>query len=168
MIYLSIDMFCPFCHSNQIIVTNSRPTSKNTQIWRRRKCLKCGEVFTTREKIDISYVVVEKRDNRRVQYSRPKLYSGIYHALVGRKHIDRGNAGEIAENIIQKVEEYLVSQKIKEIKSTEIVWLVVRFLSKQYPDIALRYLAYFNHYSSIEEYLKKIKLVLLPKKIRFG
>ena len=83
-------MICPFCSSNQISVTNSRPTNKGTQIWRRRKCLKCQEIFTTREKIDISYVVVEKRDGRRVEYSHPKLYSGIYHSFVGRKKIDRG------------------------------------------------------------------------------
>lgn len=153
-------MFCPFCYSDQISVTNSRPTNKDTQIWRRRKCLKCGEVFTTREKIDISYVIVEKRDGRRVQYSHPKLYSGIYHSLSGRKRMDRGDAGEIAETIIQKIEEYIVSQKIREIKSVEISHLVVRFLSKQYPDIALLYHAHFSYGSSIEEYLRKIKSII--------
>lgn len=153
-------MFCPFCHSDQITVTNSRPTNKDTQIWRRRKCLKCNEVFTTREKIDISYVVVEKRDGRRVQYSRPKLYSGIYHAFVGRKRIDRGYAGDLAEHITQKIEEYFVTQKIKEIKSTDISDIVVKYLSKQYPDIALRYFDYFSYHSSMEEYFKKIKSIL--------
>jgi transcriptional repressor NrdR len=152
-------MYCPFCQSNQIAVNNSRPTNKNTQIWRRRKCLKCGEVFTTREKIDISYVIVKKNDGRRVQYSHPKLYSGIYHSLIGRKRIDRGDAGEIAEKIIQKIEEYIVNQKIKEIKSIDISNLVVKFLSKKYPDIALRYFVYLNRFNSIEEYLKKIRSI---------
>lgn len=153
-------MYCPFCHSDQIEVSNSRPTNRNTQVWRRRKCLKCGEIFTTREKIDISYVIVIKKDGRRVQYSRPKLYSGVYHALTGRKRIDRGDAGLIADDIIQKIEEYFVSQKIKEISSSDIGNLVVNFLAKQYPDIALRYFAYFSRYSSIDEYLKKIKSIL--------
>jgi transcriptional repressor NrdR len=153
-------MECPFCSSDQVIVNNSRPTGKNTQIWRRRKCLKCGEIFTTREKIDISYIIVVKKDNHRVQYSQPKLYSGIYHAFIGRKHIDRGDAGLMAQDIIEKIEEYFVNQKIKEIKSTEISQLVFRFLSKQYPDIALRYYVYFNYHSSMDEYLKKIKSLL--------
>lgn len=153
-------MYCPFCHSDQIEVSNSRPTNKGSQVWRRRKCLKCGEVFSTREKIDISYIIVVKKDNHRVQYSQSKLYSGIYHAFIGRKHIDRGDAGLMAQDIIQKIEEYLVSQKIKEIKSTEISRLVFRLLSKQYPDIAFRYYVYFNQHSSIDEYLKKVKYLL--------
>ena len=153
-------MISPFCSSDQISVANSRPTNKGTQIWRRRKCLKCQEIFTTREKIDISYVVVEKRDGRRVEYSHPKLYSGIYHSFVGRKKIDRGDAGQIAENVIQKIEEFIVGQKIKEIKSTEIIRLVVKFLAKQYPDIALNYYAHFNNGSSLDEYLRKIKSII--------
>jgi transcriptional repressor NrdR len=153
-------MFCPFCHSQQIIVTNSRPTNKDTQIWRRRKCLNCNEVFTTREKIDISYVVVIKKDGRRVQYSQSKLYSSIFYALVGRKHIDKGDAGLIAGDFIQKIEENIVSQKIKEIKSININQLVIKLLSKQYPDVAIRYYAYCNRYSSANEYLKKIKSIL--------
>jgi transcriptional repressor NrdR len=153
-------MYCPFCGSDQIIVINSRPTNKNTQIWRRRKCLKCQELFTTRELIDISYIIVEKRNGTRVQFSRPKLYSGIYQALVGRKKIDRGDAGEIAEDIMHKIEEQLVNKKIKVIKTEEIGFMVVKILSKTYPDIALRYFAYFDRNPKISDYIRKIKQII--------
>jgi len=153
-------MYCPFCQSDQVIVSNSRPTNKNTQIWRRRKCLKCGNVFTAREKIDISYIIVEKRDHRHVKFSYLKLYSGIYNALANRKRSDQGQSAAIAEEITQKVEEILITQKIKKIKTRDIAKLVVKTLSKKYPDGALLYFAYFKKYSTIKEYLHRIKLII--------
>ncbi|MDD4027113.1 MAG: ATP cone domain-containing protein [Candidatus Shapirobacteria bacterium] len=153
-------MYCPFCQSDQVIVSNSRPTNKNTQIWRRRKCLKCGNIFTAREKIDISYIIVEKRDHRHVKFSYLKLYSGIYNALTIRKRADQGQSATIAEEITQKVEEILITQKIKKIKTEDIIKLVVKTLSKKYPDGALLYFAYFEKYFTINEYFHKIKLIL--------
>jgi len=153
-------MYCPFCQSDQVIVSNSRPTNKNTQIWRRRKCLKCGNIFTAREKIDVSYIIVEKRDHRHVKFSYLKLYSGIYNALAARKRSDSGQAANIAEEITQKVEEILITQKIKKIKTKDISKLVFKILSKKYPDSALLYFAYFKQYSGIDEYFRKMKLIL--------
>lgn len=40
-------MKCPFCDSANVKVTNCR--EKNFKFYRRRKCLDCGENFTTYE-----------------------------------------------------------------------------------------------------------------------
>lgn len=40
-------MKCPICESNNSKVTNCR--EKNGKFYRRRKCLNCGELFTTYE-----------------------------------------------------------------------------------------------------------------------
>lgn len=41
-------MFCPECHG-QSKVSNSRPHKKRPEVWRRRHCLDCGSVWTSRE-----------------------------------------------------------------------------------------------------------------------
>lgn len=43
-------MFCINCFSASTTVANSRPNKKQPSVWRRRKCARCGEVFTTYER----------------------------------------------------------------------------------------------------------------------
>lgn len=150
-------MNCPFCQSNQIIVSNSRPSHKNTQIWRRRKCLSCGESFTTREKMTASFIVVEKRDGRHLQYSHSKIFASVYRSLTEHKHNDFGDSAKSAESIVQKIEETLISQKISLIKTSDLCRLAFQIMAKAHPAAAIRYFVYFNRHSSIGEYLKQIK-----------
>ncbi len=150
-------MICPFCHSDQLIVTNSRPTGGGLEIWRRRKCLKCRGVITTHEKIDLSCIVVIKRSGKRVKYNRAKLYSGIYHAIANTKKLDRGTAGDLAEKVMRDIEKNIVSLKVREIKSTEILKIVARVLKASYPDSCLRYLAYFSRREDLKKYIAVMK-----------
>ena len=98
-------MECPFCQSNQTSVSNSRPTMNNSQIWRRRKCLKCKELFTTHEIIDLSHLVVVKKNGNKEKYSRVKLYSGIYNATVSSRPTERQ---KLVEKITRKVEKEIL------------------------------------------------------------
>ena len=153
-------MYCPLCRSDQVIVNNSRPTRKNTQIWRRRKCLKCGSVFTTREKMTASFIVIEKRDGRHVKYSHSKLFASIYRSFIGKKKSDYGGSAKVAEDLTQKIEEILISQNLNPIKTSNLVNISFKIISKQHPDSALRYFVYFYQFTSIDEYFQKIKLIL--------
>jgi len=42
-------MKCPFCHSENLTVIDSRPVNRENAIRRRRKCLSCQRRFTTFE-----------------------------------------------------------------------------------------------------------------------
>ncbi|MBI2464563.1 transcriptional repressor NrdR [Candidatus Shapirobacteria bacterium] len=137
-------MFCPSCGSEQIEVTNSRPTNKGTQIWRRRKCLKCEFVFTTHEKIDLAHITVVKKSGKRVKYVGAKLYSSIYHAVVGEKKLDRGSAGIVAVGIFDKVEERLILSKEKWVTTEKIANLILTTMKKVNMGSWLRYLAFFK------------------------
>ena len=137
-------MKCPFCDSDQLIVTNSRPTKNEMEIWRRRKCLHCGGLLTTHEKIDLSYITIVKRSGKRVKYNRAKLYSGIYQAVAATKKIDRGTAGDISEKIMQLIEKEIVGLKLKEMSSERIFEVTTKVLKRDYPDSCLRYIAYFS------------------------
>jgi len=79
-----------------------------------------------------------------VRYNRAKLYSGIYQAIAAAKKMDRGTAGDIAEKIMQDVEQIILSQKQKEISSKDILKITAHFLKEKSPDSCLRYIAYFS------------------------
>ena len=135
-------MNCPFCGSTQVMVTNSRPTRGDSQIWRRRKCLGCGEVYTTYEKINLSHLIVVKKSGRKERFRRVKLFSGIYHSSIDRKNVDRGEMSEFSEKTTNQIIQEILKLKRKEIHSTEITEMVLNKLKKTAPDTFLRYLAY--------------------------
>lgn len=147
-------MNCPFCESNQIMVMNSRPTKRNSQIWRRRKCITCEESFTSYEKIDLSYITVIKKSGKRKKYKRAKLYSSIYHSSIDKKNVDRGKMSEISEKFTTKIEQKLLSLKRKEISSVEIRNAILKELAKKSPDTFLRFLAYREGHNKKE--MKKL------------
>jgi len=135
-------MDCPFCGSTQVMVSNSRSNIKRSKIWRRRRCLKCNNTFTTYEKIHLSYITVVKKSGKRVRFNRAKLYASIYHSYLDRKWMDRGDASQFAEKITNEVEERILNFHRKCITTVEIEETVLKILREKSPDTLLRYLAY--------------------------
>lgn len=153
-------MLCPHCQNSQVFVVNSRPTKHNSQVWRRKKCQSCKEVFTTYEKIDLSYLIIIKKSNKRQRFNRAKMYSSIYHAALYSKNADRGALAELSETITTQVERKILQLKKKRIETIEITNIILSILQKKSPDIFLRYLAYRegadrkNVKDLIDKYLK--------------
>lgn len=137
-------MNCPHCQSSQVMVINSRPTKKNLQIWRRRKCLSCSKVFSTYESVDLSYMKVIKKSGKKERYIRSKLLVSVYQALVDGKAVDRGLAAEMAEKLTQKIERKIVLRNKDSIGTKTIGDLALERLKANHPDSFLRYLAYFK------------------------
>ncbi|MCL4384124.1 ATP cone domain-containing protein [Patescibacteria group bacterium] len=101
-------------------------------------------MFTTKEKIDLSNLLVVKKSRKKVRYQRCKLYSGIYNAAREGKHADRGAMAELTEQITDQVEAAILRQGQKVISSQKIGELVMDILSRQYPELFLTYFAYFQ------------------------
>jgi transcriptional repressor NrdR len=55
-------MVCAYCGGGTEVV-NSRHQKRNNQVWRRRRCLICGGVFTTHEAADLSRVLMVEDQN---------------------------------------------------------------------------------------------------------
>ena len=75
-------MRCPFCHFRDSKVTDSR--ANDDGIRRRRQCIACGERFSTVETVQISTVLVVKKDGRREDFSREKILVGLRKACEKR------------------------------------------------------------------------------------
>lgn len=144
-------MLCPFCGHDDQIVLNTRGTHKGTSIWRRRRCTKCFNIYTTYEKIRLNYITVVKKDKRKVRFNRAKLFAGIYHATYNNKEFDNGKAAILAEDVTEKVERYLVKQQILEITTTKLSNIVIEILKEKDPQVSINYYVYFKKPNNIKE-----------------
>jgi transcriptional regulator NrdR family protein len=68
---------CEKCKSTQIAVINSR--EKRDYIFRRRRCVKCGETFSTREIRQSEYEFLKKEHGKLTPETR---FRGIVKAYV--------------------------------------------------------------------------------------
>lgn len=147
-------MECPYCHSETTEVINSRPTKKNAQIWRRRKCLSCGEVFTTQEMVDLSHLVVIKKSGKPEVFHSVKLFAGIYGATIGMK---TPNREIVVEKITHEVEREIMFLKKKRITSEEIADIVLKKLKNAQTATFMRFLAYTKDISSETQMKRELK-----------
>ncbi len=138
-------MICPICNSKWNHVINSRKTLGGFKIWRRRKCLKCQNRFTTYEQTDLSFITVKKRSGKTQKYNRLKLYSGIYFAAIQAKNIDRGQMVVISEKLTNEIEERVIKLNKKVVESKEIIKIVLEVLKERDKKIYLRYMSFSDH-----------------------
>lgn len=145
-------MYCPYCGWHNTKVTNSRLTRGNTQIWRRRRCLKCKEAFTSHELIDLSHLIVTKKSGKAQRFNRLKVYSGIYNATIG---FDMTHRVELVQRVSNKVERVILGLRRKAITSDEIADIVLHELRRENAQTFLRFLAYTKDVSTETEMIRE-------------
>lgn len=77
-------MKCPHCGNNGSRVVDSRPTDEGRVIRRRRECEKCGFRFTTFERVEVTPLLVIKKNGSREEFDRDKILKGIVRAAEKR------------------------------------------------------------------------------------
>jgi len=130
---------CPYCNYHDSRVIDSRDVEDG--IRRRRQCLSCGSRFTTYERLQPASLFVIKKDERREEFSRDKLLSGIRKACEKRP-LPTGAIDKLAEDI--EAELYQLGKA--EIPSTIIGDIVMKELK------SLDYIAYIRFASVYREF----------------
>ncbi len=115
-------MKCPACGEPESKVIDSR--SLEGEIRRRRECIKCKSRFTTYERLQNRSLFVIKKDGRREEFDREKLFAGIRKACEKRPM----PTGTI-EKAVDTIESYLYSLGKPEIASSLIGKVVVNKLA---------------------------------------
>src|SRR6185503_19745503 len=108
-------MLCPKCHSVDDKVIDSRASREGSTIRRRRECLKCGHRFTTYEEIEHEGLVVVKRDGRREEFSRDKLFSGLKKACQKRPISPKA-----LEDVLDRISNEITNKYESEVPGTAI------------------------------------------------
>jgi transcriptional repressor NrdR len=132
-------MNCPYCKNADSRVIDSRDV--NEGIRRRRQCLSCNSRFTTYERLQPASLFIVKKDQRREEYSREKLLSGVRKACEKRPL----PTGAI-ENSVNEIEAELYNQGKAEIPSTLVGDMVMEKLKK------MDYIAYIRFASVYREF----------------
>lgn len=89
-------MNCPYCGYQDSRVIDSRDV--NQGIRRRRQCLSCGSRFTTYERLQPASLFVIKKDQRREEFDRNKLLTGIRKACEKRP-LPAGTIDKLVDDI---------------------------------------------------------------------
>lgn len=131
-------MVCIYCRSDTQVV-NSRHQKRLNQIWRRRKCLGCGNITTSHEIFDLATSVSVEAGNTTLQpFQREKLLLSIYESC---RH--RPNALPAALSLTQTIiSELLGDLRHGKIARSQIITTAVAVLQRFDSTAAAVYQAY--------------------------
>jgi transcriptional repressor NrdR len=121
-------MVCIYCGA-ETKVTNSRHQKRSNQVWRRRKCLGCGAIFTSHEAIDFSTALIVDKKGRSQPFLSDILYSDILQAMKNRGDAYTA-AREITNTIIVRLL-VLRTQSISPADISRVSGEVLRHFDKQ-------------------------------------
>lgn len=151
-------MKCPYCGYKEDKVIDSRSSSDDTIIRRRRQCLKCGKRFTTYEKVEHIPLMVIKKDGRREEFDREKILNGIRKACEKRPV-----SIEKMEEIVNKVETEIEKRNVREIPTRVIGQLVMKSLHKLDQVAYVRFASVYKEFKDIEEFKQALDKLLSKK-----
>ena len=140
-------MKCPFCSHADTQVVDTRISEEGEFIRRRRQCAACDKRFTTYERPDVNFPAIVKKDGRRIDYERAKLFASMNLAL--RK---RPVSTEQVDSAIERIEEKLLNLGLREVASTRIGELVMRELKKLDKVAYVRFASVYRSFEDIDEF----------------
>ena len=149
-------MLCPFCTHNRSKVIDSRDAGDGVR--RRRECMRCGLRFTTYEGVQTRALLVIKRDGRREEFNRDKLWASLTKACAKRPL----PVGSI-EKVIHDIEAHLSEAGRAEIHSKAIGEMVVERLKNLDRVAYIRFASVYRDFRDIESFKEEIDALLEPR-----
>lgn len=153
-------MRCPNCLSSNTSVIDSRDVDDDRAIRRRRECEKCKTRFTTYERVELTNILVIKKDGSRESYDRNKVLSGILKACeklpISKDDIDKA---------VSEVERKLQATCETEVTSKSVGDLVSRSLKKLDKVAYIRFASVYKSFEDLKSFEEELKgLIKKPKK----
>jgi transcriptional repressor NrdR len=148
-------MYCPYCRNDQSSVIDKRAVKGSGEIRRRRECLKCGQRYTTYERVGALEVFVVKRDGRKQVFDREKIRAGLERALEKRPQFS-----EVA-SIVNKIESKIRSKHLKEIDSKQVGQLVLSELKRIDKVAYLRFVSVYRQFKEPGDFSKELESLKL-------
>ena len=148
-------MKCPFCGEDDTRVIDSRPADENMSIRRRRQCDKCQKRFTTYEKVEAIPLVVIKKDQTREPYDRTKIDKGVFRSCHKRPiSVPQMN------HLVDQVEAKVFSKEEREIPSSYIGELVMRYLEELDAVAYVRFASIYREFKDVDTFMEELKKIL--------
>jgi len=152
-------MRCPYCQHDDSRVVDTRKVG--SAVRRRRECLKCGQRFTTYERLASVSLFVVKRDGRREPFDREKLARGIQLACVKRPL-----SQESIEATVGQIESELYALGKAEVDSSVVGEMVMDELGKLDEVAYVRFASVYRRFEDVEALAEEISELRRLKRIK--
>lgn len=122
---------------------------------RRRECQHCGYRFTTYEKVEVTPLLVVKKDGRREAFDRDKILRGMLTACEKRPvQLER------LQTIAAEIERELQSRYDKEVESRVIGEMVMDRLRRVDQVAYVRFASVYRQFRDIETFRRELDRLL--------
>ena len=149
-------MLCPFCDHDDSRVIDSRDAGDG--IRRRRECLRCSLRFTTYERVQTRSLLIVKRDGRREEFDRDKLWASLTKACAKRP-LPTGSI----EKAMGEIEARLGEAGRAEVPSKTIGEMVMERLRNLDRVAYIRFASVYRDFRDIESFKEEIEALLEPR-----
>jgi transcriptional repressor NrdR len=144
-------MKCSQCQHTDTKVIESRDVSEGEAIRRRRECIKCGNRFTTYERIERPQLIVIKNDGNRELFNREKLLAGLYRAC------EKTPVTSFQlERVVSGIEQELYACDETEVPSAKIGEMVMGRLSRLNEVAYVRFASVYRRFKDIAGFEREL------------
>lgn len=131
---------------------DSRASKEGATIRRRRECIACEYRFTTYEEIERAGLVVLKRDDRREDFSKEKLLSGLRKACQKRPI-----SPKVIEDLVEQIVNELTDSYETEVPAEAIGKLVMDGL-RQIDHVAyVRFASVYRRFQEATDFVQEVR-----------
>lgn len=152
-------MHCPFCHTADSRVVDSRLAAEGRQIRRRRECGACGERFTTFESYDVVMPRVIKANGETQPFDQHKLRRSLMHALQKRPV-----AQERIEMAVADIQSQILRLAERDIRSRSIGEMVMQALFHLDEVAYIRFASVYQDFQHVDAFLQHIEQMRQQKR----
>lgn len=144
-------MKCPYCHSHNTKVLDSRTTEDDTAIRRRRLCEDCGKRFSTYERYENITMMVVKKDDTREAYDPSKIINGIVKSCQKRP-VSMDQIEKVAKDI-----EIKINHTGKKEVTTNFIGQLVMDELKDLDSVAyVRFASVYREFKDVDSFYEEI------------
>ena len=144
-------MRCPYCDFPDSRVIDSRAAEEGNSIRRRRECLQCARRFTTYEMVEDLPLRVVKKDGRRMAFDRNKILNGLIKACEKRPI-----SLKLLEETTDKVEKELRNSMEREIPSSVIGEVLMKYLKELDHVAYVRFASVYREFTDIDNFMQEL------------
>lgn len=150
-------MHCPACGQPDSRVIDSRESDGGHSIRRRRECVRCRWRFTTYERMEHVGLAVVKRDGRREDYDRTKLFNGVATACHRRPV-----PADAVSQLVNDVEAELFRRGVAEVPTALVGELVMERLRALDGIAYIRFASVYRQFSGLRQMQEEMEHLAAP------
>lgn len=146
---------CPYCQAHDSRVVDSRVSDEQSWVRRRRECVSCQKRFTTYERVELTPLIVVKKDRVREEFNRDKLRRGVVRACEKRPiTLDQ------MEQLVDDVERVIRAEFEREVPSCEVGERVMNALKALDGVAYVRFASVYREFRDVESFAKEVLALL--------